>query len=186
MAKPSFTAPACATPQPCSHAGHTDDIGELRIELDPRFGLATYIGTRMQLAAEGLIPAGFEWPDGFRRYDWEADGLDFSLVRTAPAGIKGRPRSFFDCDNWRLVMMRSGDRYDFLHRREVESLERELAAIKHRETPIGKRENSALWGAIYRARDDKAYQAFKALLPCLTPPPGKRRGRPPRKEVSHD
>ncbi|WLE58360.1 hypothetical protein GIY62_14620 [Burkholderia plantarii] len=164
---------------------HTDSIGELRIVIEPRWGIANYIGTRMQLEVEGIVPSSFEWPDGFRRYDWEADGLNFTLVRERPAGAKGARRMFFDCDNWRLSMQQQGSYGDVHQQRQIRLRERELGAIKHRATPAGEREWRAMLRAVDRAHDDKAFQAFKALMPCLTPPPGKRRGRPPRGEVNH-
>ncbi|WP_186068626.1 hypothetical protein [Burkholderia gladioli] len=169
-----------------AHADHTDDIGELRIEIDQRMAMATYIGTRMQLTAECLVPDSFKWPDGYQRYYWEADGLRFMLYRDRPAGAKGSRRMFFDCDNWKLRIEPGGDIYGFLGDHEIRLREREIAELKHRSSAAGVLESNKLWDAFCRAGDDRAFQRFKALLPCLAPPPGKRRGRPPRKEVSHD
>lgn len=187
MAKPSSIESAAMQQKSCMQEIHPEDIGELRIELDPSAGWAFFIGTRMQLEAEGVIPSDFDWPDGFRQYNWEADGLHFTLFRQRPPGAKGARRMFFDCDNWKLRMHRGGIHgYEPYNQREIRLRERELRAMRHRASPEGARELEARWSAVCRARADRDFSAFKALIPCLMPEPGKRRGRPPRKEVPHE
>ncbi|KWO06044.1 hypothetical protein WM26_31045 [Burkholderia cepacia] len=161
----------------------TDDIGELKIDLDPKFGWATYTGTRMQLEFEGVIPADHSWPDGFQRYDWEVDRLHFTLTRARPPGFKGPRRNFFDCDYWTLRMFQTGQSYGAWQiQRHVAEVER----LKHLHSDAGRREVDVLFARLANARADDRFQAFKTLVPGLIQPPVTRRGRPPRNEVEHD
>ncbi|MBU9424477.1 hypothetical protein [Burkholderia gladioli] len=160
-----------------------EGVGELRIEMDERYGSVRYTGTRMQLEAEGIIPADYQWPDGYQRFEWAAGGFGFCVGRERPAGAKGPRRAFFDCDNWYLSMWRENECYSD---RKIRLLEREIKRLRYFESAAGSRERDAQWRKFYRAQDDKAFQAFKALMPCLAPPPDRRRRRTFGEEVSHD
>ncbi len=161
----------------------SEDFGELRIEIDDRYGVVRYTGTRMQLEAEGIIPADYQWPDGYQRFEWTAGEFRFAVGRERPTGAKGSRRAFFDCDNWYLSMWRENECYVD---RKVWLLEREIKRVKYVESAAGRREQDARSCKFYRAQGDKAFQAFKALMPCLAPPPDRPRRRPFGKEVSHD
>lgn len=157
-------------------------IGELKIDLDPKFGWATYTGTRMQLESEGIIPADHTWPDGFQRYDWEVERLHFTLTRARPPGFKGPRRNFFDCDYWTLRMFQVGQSYAVLQIRRYAA---EIARLKHLYSQAGMREQMVHLQRLESARKDDRFQAFKALIPGLIEPSATRRGRPPRRGVPH-
>lgn len=153
------------------------DLGELTIEMNPEWRRVHYIGTRMQLEAEGIIPGKPCWPDGFTRADGEANGIHFTLRRVRPEGVKGPRRAFLDCDNWKLTMYPADREFDD---RALEFKAKELRDMAYARTPQGRAENDAKWKRYYAACDDKQFQAFKALIPGLIPPPRKPRGRPPK------
>ncbi|MGZ7175992.1 hypothetical protein ACXKTX_20445 [Burkholderia gladioli] len=164
------------------HEIQAEDIGELKIELHSDWSTAAYIGTRLQLQAEGLVPEEFTWPDGFVCHSWVNGGIIFSLIRQRPAGAKGPRRLYFGCDHWRLAMEPSGALGDLHAQRQIQMLEHKLAAMKHSNTEAGRRDWRELYSRIDQIRRDAAFQAFKALIPALTPQPKNRGGRP-RKEV---
>lgn len=144
------------------------DIGELSIDLT----YCRYVGTRMQLEAEGVIPADTKWPDGFSTVSWEANGLRFLLKRERPEGAKGPRRAFLDCDNWWLRMSVPGRS---VADENIKRMADELARYIHNQSPAGQAEVIRQARLYFAARDDKEFQAFKALIPGLTP---KRSGRP--------
>ena len=53
----------------------------------------------------------------------------------------------------------------------------ELAAELYRHSAVGQRESNARWARYWKACDDKAFQAFKELIPGLVPPPRGRRSK---------
>lgn len=151
-----------------------EDFGELRIELDPKYGWATYIGTRKQLEAEGIIPADFAWLDGFRRYEWESNGIFFKLHRARPPVSKGSWERYFDSDSWVLSMHADRRRYDV----EAMRLAREVERLIYQRSKAWRRECDEHFWRIENAHQDEAFQRFKSLLPCLAPLPKKTgRGR---------
>lgn len=83
---------------------------ELDIEFvhtrDPHVRHVNYEGTATQLEAEGLIPAGFEWPCHVGPITWDADGFTYRLVRMRPRGFNGSKRAWLAAattiDNWQL------------------------------------------------------------------------------------
>ncbi|MGF6974919.1 hypothetical protein QFZ94_003369 [Paraburkholderia sp. JPY465] len=154
------------------------DIGELTIIMQAgSLPHCNYIGTRMQLEAEGILPADTRWPDGFAYGNkWEANGLCFSLCRQRPEGAKGPRRAFLDCDNWCLrIEPADGWSHDYV----LEAKAKEMKALLYRRTPEWSKEQSERCKRYYAAEKDEKFQAFKALIPGLIPAPGKRR-RPPK------
>ncbi|MDN7906229.1 hypothetical protein QZM18_19215 [Burkholderia diffusa] len=144
-------------------------LDEITIVIRPHnLHFCEYIGTRLQLEAEGIIPSGTKWPDGFREIRWRANDLYFSLRRERPEGVKGPRRSFFDCDNWRL-------RIEPENRSESERayLIAEKAKELHDLIRIGSNEwRTELYkshGTFVAAKNDRGFQAFKALIPALAP-----------------
>lgn len=95
MADESMHGPVaqpCATAiQSMPHPGI--DGSEMLINLRP-YGWQTweYEGTRAQLEAEGVIPAGTEWPQHRNTAQWEDGRVRWSLSRTRPNGMKGPMR----------------------------------------------------------------------------------------------
>lgn len=148
------------------------DLGELTIIIRPSdLALCWYVGTRMQLEAEGVIPAGTEWPDGFCDVRWEANGLRFWLHRQRPKGVKGPRRAFLDCDNWCLRMNKPGSNVD----NPIERKAKDLALEIYRQSPEGRVAWSKRWKLYWAAHEDEKFQAFKALIPGLIAPSRKRR-----------
>lgn len=153
---------------------------ELRIEiyLDD---WARFEGTAAQLIAEGLIPKGFEWPLAATDKEWEANGLKYRVRRTRPEGHKGPMRSWLELDNWFVRISVVGRDYHWHTRRRLERKAQALAAEVYHHTPAGSREWSAKWNRYMEANRDKAFQAFKTLIPGLVPP---KRGRKPKSEAT--
>ena len=67
---------------------------ELIVEIQETLGFAEYHGSRALLEAEGVIPAGTQWPQGYDEVRWRAGPMDYQLYRQRPAGAKG-PRTQF-------------------------------------------------------------------------------------------
>lgn len=153
------------------------DVGELTILIRP-YGNAycEYIGTRMQIEAEGVIPAGTEWPDGFDRIFWEANGVLFWLRRERPEGAKGPRRDFLFCDHWCLRMQEDNwNGYSEAAKQKT----KELKDLLYSKTPECRAADAEHYRRYYAARDDARFQEFKALFPAIELAKGKRRGRPP-------
>lgn len=151
------------------------DIGELKIIISLGLSFCMYVGTRAHLDAEGVIPVGTKWPDGFSWVSWEANGLRFRLVRERPEGAKGPRRVFLDCDNWCLRMDVQGRSVaDAVIKHKADN----LAQYIHGQTPAGQAEFFRQCELYYAACNDEKFQAFKALIPGLIPPSRKRRGHP--------
>jgi hypothetical protein len=153
---------------------------ELRIEiwLDD---WVQYIGTAAQIEAEGLIPAGFEWPRAAAHKQWESGGFCFWLRRIRPENHKGPMRSWYGLDNWLLRVGVTGRDYQWGVRRKLERQAEALRAEYHRHSAEGQREWLSAWHRYRQAVDDDRFQAFKALVPGLVPP---KRGRKPKTETT--
>jgi hypothetical protein len=144
------------------------DIGELTIILRIRnFPIFLYIGTRMQLEAEGIIPHGTIWPDGFRKIQWAASNLLFELGRQRPKNTKGPRRDFIDCDNWQLRVKRPDWNWPDEHLRlTLKKAER----LRYQRSEEGRAESNRLCALYCAAQSDEKFQMFKALIPALTTP----------------
>ncbi|WP_175829693.1 hypothetical protein [Burkholderia cepacia] len=149
------------------------DLGELTVIMDWSFGHAVYVGTRMQIEAEGIVPIGCKWPDGYGSIQWEVDGICFRLTRTRPEGTKGSRRDFIDCDNWRLSMRKSNWNATTHH---IAVKAKELRDMLYRDSQAGRAASQEIWAATVAAMEDQKFQAFKALVPGLVPEPRARRG----------
>lgn len=161
------------------------DFGDLTIRIHPHGAVSCeYFGTRMQLESEGVIPAGTKWPDGFGCTQWEINGLEFWLWRSRPEGARGRRRDFIDIDYWRLGWGVSGP-YES-DEVAIARKWRELAQMIHARSPEGRAESERAYRLYYAALQDERFQAFKALIPCLNPPPRKRRAKGLPGEVNHE
>jgi len=143
--------------------------GELTIIIRP---YCEYCGNRAQIEAEGVIPDGTEWPDGFcDSYWWDANGVQYWLRRKRPEGVKGPRRNFLACDNWRLRISPGGLWQDD----RINQKAKELEQLLYRQSAAGRAEWARNWDLYSAAIDDKKFQAFKSLIPALIPPPRKRR-----------
>lgn len=150
---------------------------ELRITIC-RDGWAQFEGTAAQLIDEGLIPDGFEWPRAAADKRWEAHGYTYWLRRERPEGHKGPMRSWLELDNWFVRVGVKGRDYHWRQRRELERRADELKEDAYRLTRAGSIKWEADWRRFQATQSDKAYQAFRAKVPALAPPP--KRGRKPK------
>jgi hypothetical protein len=159
-------------------SAYSPDLGELTIALRPFDGpYCTYVGTRMQLEAEGVIPGGTKWPDAFNSVSWRANGILFSLLRMRPKGAKGPRRDFIDCDHWFLRMELEGRNWVD---QELEREAKKLARVVYEHSEEGRAAFMRMIDLAVAADVDEKFQAFKALIPGLIPPPRKRLGRRPK------
>ena len=160
------------SPENCSDAAL--DISELTIRMNPILGYTEYVGTRMQLEAEGVVPLGTRWPEGFESLRWESETNSFWLRRGRPEGAKGPRRSFLDVDNWRLWI---NARHQSIEELAIHRKEKELARVVRHASPEGAQEQRSLMGRLYVALEDRGFQRFKAHVPALRESPRQRRGR---------
>jgi hypothetical protein len=133
---------------------------------------ADFIGPRALLEAEGLMPAGTEWPVGYQRTNWQAAGFHYELCRKRPEGAKGHRRAFQSVD-WFCL------RRTPVHERSIAQISIALkeTALKdaiYLNSPKGRAELNAQWNRYFKARDDRPFQAFKAACGIVE----KKRGRP--------
>lgn len=75
----------------------------------------------------------------------------------------------------------TGRDYHWRTRRALERKTEELRAEYYRHTTEVSREWSANWSRYWKAHEDKAFQAFKSLIPGLVPP---KRGRKPKSQAT--
>ncbi len=121
-----------------------------------------YQGSRAQLEAEGIIPAGTEWPEGQQSVCWEQGLLSFSLKRTRPEGMKGPMKLWIAGDYWNLRWERKV-RPD-CGTRAIMDKRAELAKVVYSESPEGRLAYNARFELYLAAYKDKAFQAFKNTL----------------------
>lgn len=137
---------------------------------------ASYYGTRAQLEAEGVVPKNIKWPSGKTAAGWKRDGLEWSLRRVRPEGMKGPMRKWMEGDYWKVsselptCCLSKGEHERIQAQRDLEDAARRLDPAYQ----LAKAVLSDKWN---RAYHDKAYRAFKALVPGLIPP---KRGRKPK------
>lgn len=141
--------------------------GELTVIIRSVF--STFIGSRSQIVAEGVVPPMMKWPQGFNSISWEAAGLIYRLKRQRPEGAKGPRRAFLECDNWALFMFPIDD-----EQVEIARKSRELALALQRLTPEWQEQRKRQLRLYYAACEDEKFQAFKALIPGLIPHPRQR------------
>ncbi|MXS82030.1 hypothetical protein ABD07_02770 [Nitrosomonas oligotropha] len=126
--------------------------------------ITEYHGTKAMLESEGIIPEGFEWPEGYNDVYWHDDQFNYWLRRHRPEGAKGSRKQFETVDWFQL-------RWDLIDTnpfsREVARKAKELKNLIYRNSQEGFAESEARWARYYKARDDKQFQAFKAKIPCL-------------------
>lgn len=126
--------------------------------------ITEYHGTKTMLEGEGIIPEGFEWPEGYNRVCWEDDQFNYWLRRHRPEGAKGSRKQFANVDWFQL-------RWDLIDanqlRRRIARKEKELKDLVYLHSSKGSAENQSCRERYWKAQDDKQFQAFKAKIPCL-------------------
>lgn len=146
---------------------------DLIVICDPgRADYSEFIGTRAMLEAEGVMPEGAEWPQGYDRAYWTAGKFDYTLVRVRPEGAKGPRKLFADCDWWCV-------RWELRQRptpaaRAIAAREKALKEEIYRQSPKGCAEWEESWRRFREAEHDARFQTFKARIPGLVLP---KRGR---------
>jgi len=148
---------------------------EMRIDIRP-YGIDCweYEGTRAQLEAEGVIPRETKWPEGVHCLYWKDDRFRWSLRRHRPADLKKGPMKLWANGDW--WCLQCSDLHNRSNARRVADMKRALADELYRQTTAGQLAWEAAMMHYLRARHDKAFRAFKALIPGLVPP---KRGRKP-------
>lgn len=148
------------------------DFGELTIHLDPKYGMVQYVGTRLQLEAEGIVPSGMKWPDGYAVVRWESGQFEFWMRRQRPEGAKGPRRAFLDVDNWCVGVNPKHGRS--CCDQKIRMMKLELARLQRYNSPQGIAESKRQWERIEAASNDEKFQRFKSLVPGLVQPPRSR------------
>lgn len=149
---------------------------ELVVVLNPYdHGFSEFIGSRAMLEAEGIIPDGTKWPEGYDSLYWQAGEFDYSLRRQRPEGAKGPRRDFanFDwwCLRWELTKAPSHTQRDIMRKAQA------LKDAIYSHSAEGQAEFNKNWKRYWKTVEDEKFQAFKALIPGLVRP---KRGRRPR------
>ncbi len=154
-----------------AHQMQTDD---LTIRIRPNV-FVQFQGTSAQLVAEGLIPENFEWPERDATVFWKTDKYKFSVQRVKPQGTKIPKGEWMNWDKWYLSReSRNGNTWQ-----EVAILEKMAEIVSLRQGIPGE---MALFDKCWAAREDKDFQAFKALVPGLVRP---KRARKPKQAASN-
>lgn len=123
-------------------------------------------GTASELAAEGLIPAAFEWPRSELATIWVDRGFKFVLRRCRPDAHRGPKASWLTVDNWSVYVYTIHayeNPYEAVTRYVLHSKVNEIARLRHALTPEGQRDSELAFKRGVAAKEDSAYQAFRAL-----------------------
>lgn len=132
-----------------------------------------FVGSRAMLEAEGIIPDGTKWPDGYDDLYWQSGQFDYWLRRQRPEGAKGPRRIFADVDWWclRWELTNAPSPAERAIMRKTQALNDEI----YRHSAKGREEWAKNFGRYLETTKDDRFQAFKALIPGLVRP---KRGRP--------
>lgn len=126
--------------------------------------ITEYHGTKAMLESEGIIPEGFEWPEGYTDVCWKDDRFNYRLRRNRPEGAKGSRKQFVTVDWFKLRWDLIGtDRLSL----EIARKEKELKDLIYLHSSKGSAESQSRWERYWKAQYDKQFQAFKAKIPCL-------------------
>lgn len=149
---------------------------ELVIILNPHdLDISEFIGSRAMLEAEGVIPDGTKWPEGYADLRWQEGRLDYWLSRQRPKGAKGPRRDFANCDWW--CLQRRLTNPSSLAEHEILLKTQELKDAIYRQSAKGKAEWIDNWNRYWATKNDEKFQAFKALFPGLVRPKRGRRSK---------
>ncbi len=130
-------------------------VTDLVIEIVPH-DYVIWSGTAAQLAAERIVPAGFNWAVS-DRHEWEASGFNYRLSRRRPKGVTTQEWRGSDRDHW--VMFRSGRGSSFLAGR-LHAARQQVADLERLESAAATVQGIRL-GA---AREDRAFQGFMSAI----------------------
>lgn len=125
------------------------------------------------LEAEGLIPDGTDWPQGFDGLNWQAGKFDYSLRRNRLDGAKGPRKAFVEVD-WFCLRQELTQRVSVTEW-NVARKAKELKNLIYIHSQQGMAEGAERWNRYWASVNDAKFQAFKATIPGLVAP---KRGRP--------
>lgn len=134
------------------------DSMDLVVCIRDELGFVEYHGTRAQIEAEGIIPEGLAWPDGYDDLRWQSGKFNFWLCRRRPNGAKGPRKAFIDCDWWHIRWDVSDEAMCDVW---IKVKAKELSEAIYRASP----EWGALCNRAWEARQDTQFQNFKARIP---------------------
>ncbi len=134
----------------------------------PYPGLAEYRGTRAQLEAEGLIPEGFNWPDGYGDHRWTHGDFRFWLMRRRPDGAKGYRNQFSIVVWWHLRFDPQTTESHVV--REVKRRTKEIDDYVYKNSDAGLAALRLHHKRYEESLRDEKFWAFKALVPGLIKP----------------
>lgn len=146
---------------------------DLIVVLNPHnLDFAEFLGTRAMLEAEGVIPKGTDWPQGYNDHRWQAGQFDYWLHRERPPGAKG-PRRDFAAVDWFCLRIELTHQLSHAER-EIAKKAQELKDAIYRRSPQGEAESHRQWNFYWKSKKDKAFQTFKAACGIVE----RKRGRP--------
>lgn len=153
------------------------DLSTEVIVYTPYSSISEYQGTRAALEAEGIIPAGTDWPEGFNDLRWEDSRFYYLLRRERPEGAKGPRKQFLTVDWW-------GVRFDPRNSesgeaRNIKLQAEKLARLTYLASDKGRREWHANCDRYCEAQTDKLFQSFRAACGIVE----RKRGRRPKSSV---
>ena len=150
--------------------GHLAAERELKISIRPfKLDFWEYEGPRAQLEAENVIPPDARWPEHAERLRFDVGNFRYELRRCRGPGVKG-PMKSWRCGDWwclRCELINGPSLAD----RTILDKQRELDKALYARSPAGQREWQSQYQKYWKARDDSAFQDFKAkVLPERTRP----------------
>lgn len=161
-----------------SKRSHPDETrlleeSELSIIIRPHdVSICKYIGTRAQLEAEGIIPAGTTWPERNQKIRWRNGEILFCLSAMRRKAIAPNSEDRIYIDQWclRMELYDGPSGFDDAIARK----KKELQAMIYAGSAKGMAESEKRFRQYITAQDDKAFTAFKASIPGLAPRPRKK------------
>ena len=133
---------------------------EIRIEMTPGY-YSIFVGSRVQLEAEGLVPEGLDWPVGSKVCRWEEGRFSY-VIRRYPSASGIKKSVWSTQDHWRLCMAIRNKPSDHWEQSIIAEKTRELTHAVWRLSPAGE-QHRKLWCA---AREDDGYREFmERVLP---------------------
>ncbi len=123
-------------------------------------------GSRAQLEAEGLIPAGIKWPTGENSVRWSLDGFSYLMSRFRPIGSKGPKSAWVNGDYWHLTRRLDSSGYDGWRDAKLYEKRRALEDEIFRHSPAGIEQLHRSMAA----DADQRFQVFLSMVPGALSP----------------
>lgn len=143
---------------------------ELIVIIDYKgWDITEYLGTRVMLEAEGIIPPGTEWLEGYFDLRQKDEKFRYWLRRRRPPEAKGSRKQFENVDwfclRWELLNSPNAEE------RQIARKKKELDHTIYHHSTQGRKEWSVRvrYERLREAERDMQFQAFKAKIPGLVP-----------------